>query len=133
MIKSGLQIGASALGYGDVASKFLGANTKLADVGSSFVNTLTGASNAGITEATLGELGINTANAVGSAGGPASVVSGVTGTAPITNLGGGAATTGAVTSGLTDAADIAVSSVLEGGVANAATSGANFVDFAPVS
>lgn len=127
VIKSGLQVGANALGYGDVASKFLGSNTKLADVGNSFVNTLTGASNAGITEATLGELGINTAKGVGTAGGPASVVPGVTGAAPITNLGGGAAITGA---GLTDAADIAVSSVLEGGLANAATSGANFVDFA---
>lgn len=103
VIKSGMQIAGNALGYGDITSKFLGSNTKLAEVGGSFVNTLTGASTAGITEATLGELGINTANAVGSVGGPASVVTGVTGTAPIFNL------------------------------SDAATSGANFVDFAAAS
>ena len=103
LVKSGLQIAANSLGFGDIAGKFLGANTGLADIGGAFLGTLTGASTSGITAATLGELGINTALTVGSTGGPASVVSGVTGAAPIVNAGSTtlagttAATTGATT------------------------------------
>lgn len=87
LVKSGFQIAANALGFGDIAGKFLGANTGLADIGGSFLGTLTGSSTAGVTAASLGQLGINTSLAVGSTGGPASVLSGVTGAAPIVDAG----------------------------------------------
>ncbi|NBV27449.1 M23 family metallopeptidase [bacterium] len=143
LVKSGFQIAANALGFGDIAGKFLGANTGLADLGGAFLGTLTGASTAGITAGTLGELGINTALSVGSTGGPASVVAGVTGSAPIVTAGGttvgaaggttvgaaGGTTVGAAggtTAATTAASEAAASGVLSGtvGATTAATTAA---------
>lgn len=113
LVKSGFQIAANALGFGDIAGKFLGANTGLADLGGAFLGTLTGASTSGITAATLGELGINTALPVGSVGGPASVVSGVTTAAPITAAGGGAiSSAAAAASSVGDAAALGIDSAV---------------------
>lgn len=129
VIKSGLQVGANALGYGDVASKFLGKDTGLTTAlktgDFSGLNPFSSAAGSSAGYNLAGEAGLKTGVNLTMPGGTPYNDFASGSTDAITDFGGmdiGTTSLNSIGSGAGFLGESAI---------DAATSGANFVDFAP--